>query len=69
MFDRMWMQGPVQWINLLGWRQLEPFEVQAMFVLWRELSVMLGCKWVPHTLKELQEFRAVSFESQTDTTT
>lgn len=57
------MQGPVQWINLAGWRKLEPFEIQAMFIFWRELSVMLGCKWVPNTLEELKMFREVRVES------
>ena len=57
--SRMWMQGPIQWINLAGWRKLEAFEVHAMFVFWRELSLMLGCKWVPNTLEEFRKFRDV----------
>lgn len=56
---RMWMQGPVQWINRIGWRKLQDFEVHAMFIYWRELSVMMGCKWVPNTLTELEDFRRV----------
>lgn len=56
---RMWMRGPVQWINLIGWRKLQYFEVHAMFIYWREMSVMLGCKWVPNTLTELEDFRQV----------
>ena len=57
---RMWMLGPVQWINLIGWRKLQDFEVYAMFIYWREMSVMLGCKWVPNTLSELEDFRQVA---------
>lgn len=53
------MLGPVQWINLIGWRKLQDFEVHAMFIYWREMSVMLGCKWVPKTLSELEDFRQV----------
>ena len=56
---RMWMQGPVQWINRIGWRDLQDFEVHAMFIYWREISVMMGCKWVPNTLAELEDFRRV----------
>ena len=56
---RMWMLGPIQWINLIGWRKLQDFEVHAMFIYWRELSVMMGCKWVPNTLTELETFRLV----------
>lgn len=56
---RMWMLGPVQWINLIGWRKLQDFEVHAMFIYWREMSVMMGCKWVPNTLAELENFRQV----------
>lgn len=58
---RMWMLGPIQWINLIGWRKLQDFEVHAMFVYWREMSVMLGCKWVPNTMTELENFRLVGF--------
>ena len=53
------MLGPIQWINLIGWRALQDFEVHAMFIYWRELSVMMGCKWVPNTLAELENFRHV----------
>ena len=53
------MQGPVQWINRIGWRQLEDFEIHALFIYWREMSVMMGCKWVPHTLDDLEDFRRV----------
>ena len=53
------MNGPVQWINRGGWRKLEPFEVHAMWVFWRELSVRMGCKWVPYHLEELEHFREV----------
>ena len=55
------MQGPVEWINRIGWRNLQDFEVHAMFIYWREMSVMMGCKWVPHTLAELEDFRRVGF--------
>lgn len=53
------MLGPIQWINLIGWRKLLDFEVHAMFIYWREMSVMMGCKWVPNTLAELEIFRLV----------
>ncbi|KAA6406716.1 MAG: hypothetical protein FRX48_09439 [Lasallia pustulata] len=53
----MFMWGPTHWINRGGWRKLEPFEVHAQWVLWRELSVRMGCKWVPTYLFELQHFR------------
>ena len=62
---RMWMLGPIQWINLIGWRKLQDFEVHAMFIYWRELSVMMGCKWVPDTLIELEDFRVVGLASLT----
>lgn len=53
------MWGPTHWINRGGWRKMEPFEVHAQWVLWRELSVRMGCKWVPTYLYELQHFREV----------
>lgn len=53
------MNGPVQWISRGGWRKLEPFEVHAMWIFWRELSVRMGCKWVPYHLEELEHFREV----------
>ena len=56
------MLGPVQWINLIGWRKLQDFEVHAMFIYWREMSVMMGCKWVPNTLIELENFRMVGLQ-------
>ena len=34
-----------------------------MFVYWREISVMMGCKWVPNTLTELENFRRVRLYS------
>lgn len=59
------MIGPIQWIDRIGWRKLQNFEVHAMFIFWRELSVMLGCKWVPNSLPELENFRQVRFSSPT----
>ena len=55
----MWLNGPIQWINIAGWRKLEPFEEHAMFILWRELSVLLGCKWVPSTYEDFEFFSNV----------
>ncbi len=54
------MHGPIQWINQFGYRKLNNFEEHAMFIMWRELSVMLGCKWVPQTREEFEKFRVVS---------
>ncbi|KAL9102145.1 MAG: hypothetical protein Q9163_002676 [Psora crenata] len=59
----IFMNGPIQWICLAGGRPLDPWEVYAMFVMWRELSVMLGCKWVPNTPEEFEDFR-LKFEQQ-----
>ncbi|KAI9732337.1 MAG: hypothetical protein M1834_001544 [Cirrosporium novae-zelandiae] len=53
----MWTDGPIRWINNHGWRKLEPFEEHAIWIVWRELSLRLGCKWVPHTWGELVEFK------------
>ncbi|MCJ1457883.1 hypothetical protein MMC28_008252 [Mycoblastus sanguinarius] len=55
--SEMWMSGPIRWINRVGWRKLQPFEEHAMFVFWRELSLLLGCKWVPNNLAEFKHFR------------
>ncbi|KAI9806655.1 MAG: hypothetical protein M1825_006112 [Sarcosagium campestre] len=51
--------GPVQWINIAGWRKLEPFEVHAMWVFWREIAVRFGVKYVPKTILEMEEWVAV----------
>ena len=53
------MQGPIRWINQFGWRPIMQWEKWALFVLWRELSVMLGCKWVPQDLATFDEFEKV----------
>ena len=55
----MWMQGPIRWIDQFGWRPIEPFEREALFVIWRELSVMMGCKWVPKTRDLFDDFDKV----------
>ncbi|KAH9214158.1 hypothetical protein DL95DRAFT_524084 [Leptodontidium sp. 2 PMI_412] len=48
---------PVQWINKFGYRSLEGFEVQAMWVLWRELGCSMGVKYIPETLEQAKEWR------------
>ena len=55
----MWMQGPIRWINQFGWRPLMQWEKWALFIMWRELSVMLGCKWVPEDLATFDQFEKV----------
>lgn len=57
------MDGPVCWINRAGWRRLEPFEIHAMWIFWRELSVLIGFKYVPTYLHELEHFREVCVRS------
>ena len=55
----MWMQGPIRWINQFGWRPIMQWEKWALFIMWRELSVMMGCKWVPQDLAAFDEFEKV----------
>ncbi|KAF2171333.1 hypothetical protein M409DRAFT_18448 [Zasmidium cellare ATCC 36951] len=49
--------APVPWINRFGYRKLEPFEVQALWVLWREVACRFGCRYVPKTLEHALEWR------------
>ena len=53
------MQGPIRWINQFGWRPIMQWEKWALFIMWRELSVMMGCKWVPQDLAAFDEFEKV----------
>ena len=53
------MQGPIRWINQFGWRPIMQWEKWALFIMWRELSVMMGCKWVPQDLAAFDEFETV----------
>lgn len=46
----------VVWINLVGWRKLEDFEVLALWYHWREIGVRMGCKYVPETMEEMNEW-------------
>ena len=55
----MWMQGPIRWINQFGWRPITQWEKWALFIMWRELSVMMGCKWVPQDLAAFDDFEKV----------
>ena len=49
--------APVPWINRFGYRKLEPFEVNAIWVLWRENACRMGVKYVPETLEQAMEWR------------
>ncbi|CZS92774.1 uncharacterized protein RAG0_03286 [Rhynchosporium agropyri] len=55
-------QSPVQWINAFGYRKLEAFEVQAMWVLWREIACSMGVKYIPENLEQANKWRE-NFES------
>ncbi|KAL2069645.1 hypothetical protein VTL71DRAFT_14324 [Oculimacula yallundae] len=55
-------QAPVQWISRFGYRKLEGFEVQAMWILWRELACSMGVKYIPKSLEQAIEWRK-NFES------
>jgi hypothetical protein len=52
--------GPVQMLEKFGWRKLQPFELHAMWIFWRELALRLGCKYVPETLDEMISWKDVS---------
>lgn len=54
--------GPIDVINMFGWRKLEDFEKEALWRLWRELAVRLGCKHVPVTLDEMIIWKDVSYK-------
>ncbi|KAK0120092.1 hypothetical protein ONS95_011505 [Cadophora gregata] len=54
---------PVQWISKFGYRKLEGFEVQAMWLLWRELGCSMGVKYIPETLEQAKEWRK-NFETK-----
>ncbi|KAH0536405.1 hypothetical protein FGG08_006730 [Glutinoglossum americanum] len=45
--------GPVEMVQKFGWRKLQPFELHAMWIFWRELALRLGCKYVPETVEEM----------------
>ncbi|KAH0563123.1 hypothetical protein GP486_002304 [Trichoglossum hirsutum] len=51
--------GPVQMMEKFGWRKLQPFELHAMWIFWRELALRLGCKYVPETLEEMVVWKDV----------
>ncbi|KUJ12235.1 uncharacterized protein LY89DRAFT_785633 [Mollisia scopiformis] len=48
---------PGQWINQFGYRKLYPFEQQALWVLWREIGCMMGCRYVPESLAAAKTWR------------
>lgn len=45
---------PVRWIDAYGWRQLEPFEKEALFAFWREVGVGLNIADIPKTCAEFE---------------
>lgn len=55
--------NPILWVNRFGYRQLEPFEVHAAWVLWREIGVRMGCKYMPVTVEQALEWRKVSCQN------
>ncbi|KAI9834432.1 MAG: hypothetical protein M1826_002586 [Phylliscum demangeonii] len=46
----------VRWIDLVGWRRLEAFEVVALWYVWREIGLRMGCKYMPDTIEEVTEW-------------
>ncbi|KAH9823627.1 Glutathione S-transferase [Teratosphaeria destructans] len=54
--------APIPWINKFGYRKLEPFEVHAIWILWREIGVRMGVRYMPQTYEQACEWRK-NFES------
>lgn len=51
--------APVPWINKSGWRKLEPFEMHAIWTVWRELACRMDVKYIPETLEKTDAWRWV----------
>jgi len=49
--------APVAWINRFGYRQLEDFEIHALWVIWREIACRMGVKYIPKTVEQAQLWR------------
>ncbi|KAF8862180.1 hypothetical protein BDZ45DRAFT_212739 [Acephala macrosclerotiorum] len=54
---------PGHWINRFGYRKLEPFEEHALWVLWREIGCMMGCRYMPQELSQAKLWRK-NFENK-----
>lgn len=46
----------VVWINRVGWRKLEDFEVLALWYFWREIGLRMGVKYMPETMEEVEQW-------------
>lgn len=56
----MFWRGPVTWINRVGWRKMEDFEIQATWMIWREVGIRMGVKYMPEDYHELLKWKDVS---------
>ena len=54
---------PVRWKNIYEWRSLEPIEVEAHFVLWKEIGERMGIENIPSTYKEFEEW-SIDYETK-----
>ncbi|KAI9795400.1 MAG: hypothetical protein M1833_007188 [Piccolia ochrophora] len=52
------------WINRVGWRTLEPFEIHALWVFWREIGVRMGIKYVPYSIPEVERWSEIFRKEQ-----
>ncbi|KAI9828118.1 MAG: hypothetical protein M1832_003645 [Thelocarpon impressellum] len=49
--------APIRMMNQFGWRRVQDFEVHATWIVWRELALRMGCKYVPETIAEMEEWK------------
>jgi hypothetical protein len=47
---------PIRWNARFGWRPLDPKELQAEFIFWREIGRRMGIKNIPETYEAFEQF-------------
>ena len=47
---------PIRWTNKYEWRRCTSIEIEARFVLWKEIGERMGIENIPSTAKELEEW-------------
>ncbi|KAJ3406056.1 hypothetical protein HDV05_006186 [Chytridiales sp. JEL 0842] len=55
--------GPIRWIEKYGYRKLEPFEKEAIYLYWREIGIGMNLKNIPATYEEMKAYNA-AFEEK-----
>ena len=46
----------IRWKNMYEWRSLEPIEIEAHFLLWKEIGERMGIENIPSTYKGIEEW-------------